>query len=314
MGIICFASITTAPILNVVMVPTNRRKPRGFDARLAHSVALLRKGERLALSYSDGGYYLAFSGGKDSQALYYLAKMAGVQFDAHYSLTTLDPPEVVHFIRDNYTDVEMVRPAMTFAQLCIKKKALPTRLMRFCCAVLKETRGYGRVVLTGVRKAESVNRSRRNETEVISRNKERRFSATYEQFDQFSREKEIEGVSCVIGKDRIVINPLIEWTEDDVWYFLDAVIKAPHCSLYDIGWHRIGCLFCPMASRREIKREVERYPRYYALILRTIHRLRENGYLSDYSSLSDEDVFRWWISKESLEKWFAAHKLELNLF
>lgn len=290
-----------------------KKKPKNFDARLAHSIALIRKGERLALSYSDAGYYLAFSGGKDSQALYHLAKMAGVQFDAHYSLTTLDPPEVVHFIRDNYHDVEVVRPALTFAQLCIKKKALPTRLMRFCCAVLKETRGYNRIVLTGVRKAESVNRSKRHETEIVSRNKERRFSDTYEQFDQFTREKEVEGVSCVIGKDRIVINPLIEWSEDDVWYFLDEIVKAPHCSLYDIGWHRIGCLFCPMASKKEIRREVERYPKYYGLILRTIRRLRENGYLSDFAILTDEEVFEWWVSKMPIKKWYAENKLQQNL-
>lgn len=296
------------------MFPKTNCKPKGFDERIAHSLALLRKGERLALSYSDSGYYLAFSGGKDSQALYHLAKIAGIRFDAHYSLTTLDPPEVVQFIRQYYSDVEVLRPSLTFAQLCIKKKALPTRLMRFCCAVLKETRGFGRVVLTGVRKEESAQRSKRNETEIVSRNVERRFSDTYEQFDQFTREKEVEGVSCVIGKDRIVINPLIEWSQDDVWFFLNDVIKAPHCSLYDIGWHRIGCLFCPMASKKEIRHEVERYPRYYGLIIRTIRRLRENGYLSDYSSLSDAEVFEWWISKMPLEKWFAENKLQLNLF
>jgi len=30
------------------------------------------------------GYYLAFSGGKDSQCIYELAKMAGVKFNAFY--------------------------------------------------------------------------------------------------------------------------------------------------------------------------------------------------------------------------------------
>lgn len=226
-------------------------KPINFDDKLDHSIALLKKAEPMALSYFTKGFYLAFSGGKDSQALYHVAKMAGVKFEAHYALTTLDPPELVHFIRDNYPDVITDRPEMTFAQVCLKKKALPTRRMRFCCAVLKETRGEGTVTLTGVRRQESVKRSKRNEAEKIS-SKKARFSGTFEQLDQFTREKELEGVQCVNGKDKIVINPVIDWTENDVWYFLNEVAKVKHCSLYDRGWRRIGCLFCPMANKKEI--------------------------------------------------------------
>ena len=68
-------------------------KPANFDAKLQHSIELLQKSETLALRYYDKGFYLAFSGGKDSQALYYVAKLAGVKYESHYSLTTLDPPE-----------------------------------------------------------------------------------------------------------------------------------------------------------------------------------------------------------------------------
>lgn len=98
------------------------KKPIGFDERLQHSIDLLKKSESLALRYFDKGYYLAFSGGKDSQALYYVASMAKVKFEAHYALTTLDPPELVYFIRNNYKNIIIDRPEMTFAQLCIKKK------------------------------------------------------------------------------------------------------------------------------------------------------------------------------------------------
>jgi phosphoadenosine phosphosulfate reductase len=58
----------------------------------------------------EDGYYLAFSGGKDSICIYQLAKMAGVKFDSHYNLTTVDPPEVVRFIKTEYPDVEIHRP------------------------------------------------------------------------------------------------------------------------------------------------------------------------------------------------------------
>lgn len=51
------------------------------------------------------GYFLAFSGGKDSQCIYHLAQMAGVKFDAHYHVTSVDPPELIYFIREHYPDV-----------------------------------------------------------------------------------------------------------------------------------------------------------------------------------------------------------------
>ena len=62
--------------------------------------------DRLKAFEPKEGYYLAFSGGKDSQCIYHLDKMAGVKFDAHYSVTTVDPPELMRFIREQYPDVE----------------------------------------------------------------------------------------------------------------------------------------------------------------------------------------------------------------
>lgn len=285
-----------------------------FDAKLQHSIELLQKSEALALRYYEKGFYLAFSGGKDSQALYYVAKMAGVKFEPHYSLTTLDPPELVRFIRGYYPDVIIDRPEMTFAQLCLKKKALPTKLMRFCCEVLKETKGTNTITLTGVRREESVQRSHRNEAELVTRRKNGQFTGTLEQLDQFTRSKEIEGVQCVRGNDKIVINPIIDWVVADVWYFLKEVVHAKHCELYDRGWKRIGCLFCPMASKKEIVMQGRAYPKYKALILRTIHRLRENGYMNQYSDLTDEEIFEWWISKENMKKWYYGRKKQLQLF
>lgn len=278
-------------------------KPYGFDSRLEHSIDLLRKSEKLALRYSAEGFYLAFSGGKDSQALYHVAKLAGVRFEAHYALTTLDPPEVVRFIRSHYPDVINDRPELTFSQVCIKKKALPTRLMRFCCAVLKETKGSGRVTLTGVRNAESYNRSLRREAEIAGR-KGPKFRGTLEQFDQFTRTQEIEAVQCVKGNDKVIINPIIEWTEADVWHFLNEVVKVEHCHLYDEEWKRLGCLFCPMASKKEKLRECELYPKYKALIIRTIAKLKESGYMNKYSDLTEEEIFMWWISGDSIAKFY----------
>lgn len=288
-------------------------KPAGFDNKLTHSIELLRKGESMALRFYSKGYYLAFSGGKDSQALYHLAKMADVKFEAHYAVTTLDPPELVRFIRTNYPDVICDRPYLNFWRLCIKKRALPTMRMRFCCAVLKETKGEGTVTLTGVRRQESFRRAKRKEAETVTSRRGNKFYGTYEQLDQFTRTKENEGISCVNGKDKIVINPIIEWSEFDVWYFLDKVVKVPHCELYDQGWKRLGCLFCPMANKKNIIKQSKLYPKYKEALLRTIHRLRLNGYMNKYKELTDEEVYQWWISKQGIRTWYINNKMQQKL-
>lgn len=38
------------------------------------------------------GYVVEYSGGKDSEVILELAKMAGVKFEAAYNATTVDPP------------------------------------------------------------------------------------------------------------------------------------------------------------------------------------------------------------------------------
>ena len=93
------------------------------------------------------GYYLAFSGGKDSQTIYHLAEEAGVRFDAHYNLTTVDPPELVYFILENYPDAIIDKPELTMWQLIIKHLGPPNRWMRYCCRELKEHGGEEGFVL-----------------------------------------------------------------------------------------------------------------------------------------------------------------------
>ena len=66
---------------------------------------------------SNRGFHLAFSGGKDSIVLYHIAKLAGVKFHAEMQITTLDPPEVMHFIRKEYPDVKLNLPPLSFYKL-----------------------------------------------------------------------------------------------------------------------------------------------------------------------------------------------------
>ena len=66
-----------------------------YDDLLGHHDRVAEAIKRLQAFEPKGeAYYGAFSGGKDSQTIYHLAQMAGVKFDAQYSLTTVDPPRL----------------------------------------------------------------------------------------------------------------------------------------------------------------------------------------------------------------------------
>ena len=123
--------------------------------------------QRLKAFEPEEGYYLAFSGGKDSVCLKALADMAGVKYDAHYNATTVDPPELVRFIKKYHPDVEIMKPDIPMRKLIAKKKMPPTRLVRYCCIHYKEAHGKGRVTLTGTRWAESSNRKNNQGTVTV---------------------------------------------------------------------------------------------------------------------------------------------------
>lgn len=243
--------------INITLSEALERASEGLRKKMLHSVELLQKAEKIALNYdAENGYYLAFSGGKDSQALLHMTQLAGVKFCGHMNLTSVDPPEVIRFVKKNYPDVELIKPVKSIFQHAIEKQILPTMRVRWCCAEYKETAGAGKVTLIGIRKAESYRRSKRNEVEINNR----KFSGNLDGLDEYRQEQRAkrarrkskeQGVNitnaddeqtlgCIHGKESLLISPIIYWTEQDVWEFLNDVVKVPHCSLYDEGWHRIG--------------------------------------------------------------------------
>lgn len=158
----------------------------GLNDKIKYSIELLKKAEKMALRLDpENGFYLAFSGGKDSQVLYHIAKMAGVRFKTHMNLTSVDPPEVIRFVKKHYPDVEMIKPKMSIYDMAIKKHILPTRNLRWCCAEFKEMSGAGKVTLIGIRKQESARRSKREEISTTIQGKR-----TEQTFDQWSEHKE----------------------------------------------------------------------------------------------------------------------------
>ena len=111
------------------------------------------------------GYEVGFSGGKDSCVVDALAKMAGVKFVKRYRVTSVDPPELVQFIKEQHPDAIREVPRypdgspITMWNLIPKKLMPPTRMVRYCCDKLKESAGTGKLTITGVRWAESFNRA-----------------------------------------------------------------------------------------------------------------------------------------------------------
>lgn len=259
---------------------------------LQRSVEVLRRAEKIALRYdAENGFWLGFSGGKDSQALYHVAEIAGVKFKAHFSPTTVDPPHVIRFIRHQYPDVEFGKVKMSIYDMAVKKKILPTRTLRWCCAEYKEKGGAGTVTLVGVRHAESARRADRPEVTTSSRKfggsledffafQEQEIRKKYKNlnFDQWSIDQ-MQTLTCLSGKDKIIVSPIIDWSEADVWEFLNKVVQVPHCDLYDPPFNqkRIGCILCPMANKKQKLRDCELFPFVKRRWLKTIELLVGGG-------------------------------------
>jgi len=214
------------------------------------------------------GYYLAFSGGKDSIVLYDLAVKSGVKFEARFHMTTVDPNEVRYFIRDNYPDVIWDKPKNSMFKLIEKYGMPPTRTMRWCCRELKEIGGKGRLVMTGIRHAESTARSKRK---------------IYE-------ESKTE-------KGKFFLHPIINWSNSDVWDYIKKN-NLKYCSLYDEGKTRIGCIMCPMQNTKGMLQDKKRFPKYYNAYLKAFGRmlktLKAKGKIWRHGT-TPEQVMYWWI-------------------
>lgn len=227
------------------------------DSPIDISIAILREFE------PPEGYYLAFSGGKDSCVLKALADEAGVAYDAHYSMTTIDPPELTRFINREHPDVEWEVPEHNFFAM-VRRKGLPMRNARWCCAVFKEVGGIGRRVLLGLRAEESAARAKRGVFAPCTKRK------------------------------RWFVSPIMYWTTADVWEFIRDR-DLPYCSLYDEGWKRLGCIVCPFEEH--VEQSMARWPVIWRLMEEAATaRWHDNERMQELWE-TPEAMWEWWIDR-----------------
>lgn len=204
--------------------------------------ALTKKVEQavklIQLAGADGDVVeVAYSGGKDSDVILELTKMAGIKYRAIYKNTTIDPPGTLKHVKD--AGAEIVKPKETFFQL-VARIGYPNRFKRFCCYYLKEYKILDKSII-GVRRAESTKRKARYNEPT-----ECRFYG--------SKKVHVEA-----------FYPILEWTDEDVAEFVTKRGLQLHAIYYrqdgslDVS-QRLGCMCCPLASKNKRIEQFKRWP------------------------------------------------------
>lgn len=277
--------------------------------------------ERLAISWlksfepDDEPYYLCYSGGKDSDVIRILADLAGVKHELHHNLTSVDAPETMKYVKSIpgiHIDIPHDKNGnrVSMWSLIVKKGVPPTRLMRYCCSELKEKGGDGRMKITGVRAAESVNRAKNaGYIKIIGKPVTVQRKAEQLQADievtpkngivmNMDNDESRRLVEYCYRTTKTMLNPIINWTDADVWEFLNYY-GCDANPLYRQHCKRIGCIGCPMGGSKKQREEFELYPKYKALYIQTFERmLKAHEYTTDYKFdwRTGQDVYDWWTS------------------
>lgn len=220
-------------------------------------------------------YWGCFSGGKDSVVIKEIARLSGVNVEWHYNVTTIDPPELVYFIREHHKDVKFERPKRNFFT-AMPINGIPTRRLRWCCREFKESKSpKGAVLIFGVRAAESPRRAKTWQT-MTANTKTKGY----------------------------VVSPILYWSDAQVWEFIH-IESLPYCKLYDEGFKRLGCIGCPSAGSGRIE-QFKRWPNYEKKWKKgckaVFDRRQGKEWFGAKRFKTWEELWEWWLSDNGLPK------------
>lgn len=201
-----------------------------LDKLETFSVDLIRKASK------QHEYVVSYSGGKDSQVLLHLFRLAKVPHTIVYRNTTIDPPGTLSFVKSQ--GAEVLQPKYTFFEL-MRKKGIPSFARRFCCDYLKEPY-ITQYLALGIRQCESKKRAKIYDAPEFCR--------------LYTKKKS----TCQLL-------PILYWDDDAVsQYIVGNSIKC-HPLYYDDNGRfcvnrRLGCMGCPLPYNRSID-DFIRYPK-----------------------------------------------------
>lgn len=193
-----------------------------------------------ALKFPEERIVVSFSGGKDSTVTADLAvkALSNPSLVHIFGNTTLEFPstiEYAHRFRDAHPDAIFQiakNDEQDFYDVC-DDIGPPARMMRWCCSMFK-TGPITRVInslyrsqqiLTfyGIRKSESVSRSKYNRIE--------------------------DSADAVKIQQQTVASPIFFWKDIDIWLYLIAE-NVDFNDAYRLGYDRVGCWCCPNNNQR----------------------------------------------------------------
>lgn len=199
-----------------------------LEKKVRQSVSLIQK------AVGDKVVEVAYSGGKDSDVILELTKMAGVKYRAIYKNTTIDPVDTVKHCKEKGCEIVRPKNGITFFKL-VEQKGFPNRHRRFCCEHLKEYKILDMSII-GVRKSESKKRAKRYQEPI-----ECRFYGSKKKHAQ-------------------AIYPILDWSDENVVEFIKWRGIKCHPLYYDEqgNFHverRLGCVGCPLVSKKNRKQQ-----------------------------------------------------------